>query len=178
MTIQYFPNLYKEDLIAYRSLGKDCLCGRVIDDIRKNHSDKILHLRQFYVHNFFLTIFTETIDKYFPEYSQRWREECFEYIDYNCTNNSSRIFWASYTQRKKYKGETMKVHSSEYIHAAQEAITHTELILQKEGFEGITVNMIRDSIINSGDHPEAIGMMVSDEYQTIIRGLQKAAREE
>lgn len=169
MTIQYFPELYKEDLIAYRSLGKDCLCGRVIDDIRKNHSDKILHLRQFYVHNFLVTIFTETIDKYFKEYSQRWREECFEYIDYKCTNNSSRIFWASYTQRKKYKGETMKVHPAEYVHAAKEIIEYTEKILQQEGFEGLTVDMIRDSITNSGDHPEAIRMMMSDEHINVFR---------
>lgn len=167
--IKYFPNLYEEDLTAYRSLGKDCLCGRVIDDIRKNHSDKILHLRQFYVHNFFVTIFSETVDKYFPEYSQRWREECFEYIDYKCTNNSSRIFWASYTQRKKYKGETMKVSPAEYIYAAKKVMEYIEKIFQKEGFEGLTVEMIRESITNSGDHPEVIGMVMSDEHINVFR---------
>jgi hypothetical protein len=168
----YFPKLYEQDLIAYRSLIKDCLCGRVIDDIRKNHSDKILHLRQFYVHNFFLTIFSETIDDSFPEYNERWRQECLEYIDYKCTNNSSRIFWATYTQRKKYKGETMKVHPSEYVQAAQEVITYTDQILQKEGFEGLTAEMIRDQIMNNDKHPEAIRMMVSDEYLSILKGLK------
>ena len=164
----YFPKLYEQDLIAYKALGNNCLCGRVIDDICKNHSDKILHLTQFYVHNFFITIFSETIDNYFPEYSDRWRQESYQYIDYKCTNNDSRLFWSRYTKGMKYKGDSMKVHPAEYIQAAQEVIKYTEKILEKDGFDNLNADMIRDKIMNDNDNPEAIRMMMDDQYLNLV----------